>query len=193
MLGNFVQKVKGFLLDPVESFRNSREDTFGDAFIYYIVLTVIFSILAGIIGGTIYAAFLSPILGAYTAFAGLIGILVIIIALIIIGAISGLIAPIWLHIWVYLFGGRKGIVQTYKAFFYAKTPDNLLGWIPFVNIIAAIWTFILTILGIRELHEISTLRASMAIIISIIIPIILLTLFAGYFMIVSSSVTPVTI
>lgn len=193
MLGNFVQKVKGFILDPVESFRSSRDDTFGEAFAYYIVLVVIFSVLGGIVGGAIYASVLFPLLGTYTAIAGTIGIIKIIIAIMIVGIVFSLIAPIWIHIWVYLLGGRKGIVQTYKAFFYAKTPDNLLGWIPFVNVIAAIWTLILSILGIRELHEITTLRAALAVLLAIMIPIILsLVFFVGYFTVASSTITPLT-
>ena len=53
------------------------------------------------------------------------------------------------------------------------TPSLLLGWIPGVNIIAAIWALIVEIIGIRQLHELSTGKAVLAIIIAIAIPAII--------------------
>jgi hypothetical protein len=83
---------------------------------------------------------------------------------------------------VFLLGGRKGINQTFKAILYGETPCLLLGWIPFIGIIFAFWSLVLGVLGIRELQEISTRCAVLAVaiaIITLLIPVILLT---AYFM-----------
>ena len=67
-----------------------------------------------------------------------------------------------LHIFVYIAGGRKGMTQTIKAGMYGSTASLLFGWLPFINIIAAIWSLVTEIIGIRQLHEITTGRAILA-------------------------------
>jgi len=72
---------------------------------------------------------------------------------------------------VYLVGGRKGIEQTIKTLMYAMMPQYLFVWIPVVNLI---WALIVGIIGVRQLHELSTERAVLAVILAIIIPAIIL-------------------
>ncbi|MBL7118138.1 MAG: signal peptidase I [Candidatus Syntrophoarchaeum sp.] len=54
---------------------------------------------------------------------------------------------------------------------YGATPGCLLGWIPIVGVFAAIWSFIVQIVGIRQLHGLSTRRAVLAVILVISIPL----------------------
>lgn len=93
-----------------------------------------------------------------------------IIGVFIIGAIY--------HIGVYIVGGKKGIEQTIKALMYGQTPGLLLGWIPIIGIIAGIWSFVLYILGIRQLQEITTGKAILAVLIPIIIIVVLIVILA---------------
>ncbi len=94
--------------------------------------------------------------------------------LVLIGGIIGVfIDGLWLHLWVYLVGGRNGVGQTIKAVMYGATPSYLLGWIPIVNIIALIWALIVGIIGVRQLHALSTGKAVLAVIIAIAIPLII--------------------
>ena len=51
-----------------------------------------------------------------------------------------------------------------KAVLYSATPTVLLGWIPLISFIAVLWSLVLRIIGIRELHEITTGRAVLALI-----------------------------
>ena len=103
-----------------------------------------------------------------------------------IGAIVGgiiviVIAGLWLHIWVYLVGGKKGVEQTLKALMYGATPSYLFGWIPVVSVLAGIWALIVEIIGIRQLHELSTGKAVLAVSIGIIVPAIILgAIFAAF-------------
>ena len=64
------------------------------------------------------------------------------------------------------------MTQTFKALMYGATPSLLLGWIPVIGFLAAIWALIVEIIGIRQLHEISTGRAVAAVILAIIIPLV---------------------
>ncbi len=55
--------------------------------------------------------------------------------------------------------GQGNLYDTYKALFYAATPSLLLGWIPYVSILGALWTLYLAVKGVSKLHNVSMLRA----------------------------------
>lgn len=181
----FGEKIKGFLVSPVSTFQKVKDEDIGEMLKYYIVLVVIFSILWAIIiaafatVATMFMPIRIPFLGA--AVGGFAAAVTFIMML--IGLIVGLfIAAAIVHIFVYLLGGRKGYTQTVKALGYGMTPSLLLGWIPFIGIIFAIWALIVEILGVRELQEMSTGRAVLAVILpAIIIGIIVAIAAAVYF------------
>jgi len=179
-----VEKIKGFLFSPSETFDASKEDTLGDAFKYYIILLLIPALLSAVIAAvalSLFAGFFGrmlpgfmPALLALAGAGAAVAFIAVFIYMLIAGAIGVLIGGLWLHIWVYLVGGRKGLTQTFKALMYGATPSLLLGWIPVIGFLAAIWALIVEIIGIRQLHEISTGKAVAAVILAIIIPLIVL-------------------
>ena len=171
-MAGFGEKVKGFLVSPVSTFQEVKEEDLGSAVKYFIVLALVFSILWAIIfaaiGSTI-TSFMPTNMLPFGAAMGLVGAVVLFITL-IVGLIVGLfIGGAILHIFVYIVGGRKGYAQTVKAIAYGETPALLLGWIPLIGPVFSIWALILGILGIRELHEISTGRAVLAVLLPAII------------------------
>ncbi len=172
------ERIKGFLFSPSKTFDNSKEDTIGDALKYFVVILAIFAVLLAIIAAVafsvicrFYGAFLPP----NVLIAGMEPLLAVgVFIVVLVGGIIGVfIDGLWLHIWVYLVGGRNGVGQTIKAVMYGATPSYLLGWIPIVNCIALVWTLIVGIIGIRQLHELSTGKAVLAVIIAIAIPLII--------------------
>lgn len=161
-------KIKGIFLNPVETFQESRDDRQERVLAYFAILLIINSLLYTIV---IYLGNDSFMGGITPSVPG--GVLLIFIfAFAGSFAISALFI-MWLHLWVYILGGRKGIIQTAKAFVYGATPELLLGWIPYISIILLVWSFLLGVLGIRELHEISIARAAVAFVIAILIPLLL--------------------
>jgi hypothetical protein len=64
----------------------------------------------------------------------------------------------------------------------------LLGWIPFIGFLAGIWTIILEILGIRELHEMTPGKAALAVIVAILVIAIIIIAIAALFFIAFSEV-----
>jgi hypothetical protein len=71
----------------------------------------------------------------------------------------------WIHLWVYLLGGRKshGYRQTVKALAYGVTPMCVVGWVPLIGGLAGgIWALVVAIIGLRELHGITTGKATAA-------------------------------
>jgi hypothetical protein len=183
MIDTFVEKLKGFLLAPSETFRKSREDTLGATFSYYIVLAIISAILVTLLYTAV--ASLSP-LSTLPGFAGVFPAAMFVV-LIITYIIAPFIGGAWLHIFVWLLGGRNGYIQTVKSMMYGSTPSLLLSWIPLVSIIGAIWTVILEIIGIRELHGISTGRAVAAVIISLVLIVTIVALIVAAFVITAVS------
>ena len=65
---------------------------------------------------------------------------------------------------------------------YGLTPNLLLGWIPFIGFIAGIWSLVIEIVGIRQLHELTTGKAILAIVLLIKVSSILALIFAAAMM-----------
>jgi hypothetical protein len=193
---DFIELVKGFLLSPVETFRKVRPADLGDTLKYYLILVVIYTILSVIISlvalssawAVISALF--PALGLTAPAAIGLGIVLVAIVLIFLHLLVLFIGAAWVHIWVWLLGGRKGYLVTLKAIAYGATPNLLLGWIPLAGIIGAVWSFILSIIGVRELHEISTGRAAAAVILAAVIILIIIILVAAWLFITAVSILP---
>jgi len=198
---DYIELIKGFLLSPVDTFQKVRKADLGDALKYFLILVVINTVLSVIISlvalSSMWAAYSSIFEGlgiALPAAAGF-GIIVFAILMIFVTLLALFIGAAWLHLWVYILGGRKGYTQTLKAIAYGDTPSLLLGWIPIIGIIGGIWSLILWILGIRELHEISTGRAALALILAIVVLLIIIIALAAafFFALVSSGVMPVPV
>jgi hypothetical protein len=178
MIDIMVEKAKGFLINPVETFQKSRGDEPGAVLMYLaslLLINAVLSALVAAVGIQVMQMFGGMKFGVAVP-------VVVFFAVLVGGFILTLIFAAWVHLWVHLLGGRKGIWATIIAIVYANTPRLLLGWIPLVGIIFALWSLVLSILGIRELQEMSGERAVLAVAIAIIIPLIVIILAALWFM-----------
>ncbi|MDE4907158.1 YIP1 family protein [Methanogenium marinum] len=155
-----IERICGFLGHPTETFRNTKTDTVKAAFLYYTLILLLNAVLSVIIAILIIRGIHlgSSAIGG-SVWMGLPGAF---FSTLVEGFILLFVGGLWLHLLVYIVGGRKQIDQTFKAFMYGATPYLLLGWMPIVNLIAGIWAISIGIIGIRELHEISTRRAVFA-------------------------------
>lgn len=190
MLNDFVEKVQGFLMKPVEAFQKSRDGTLGTALTYYIILIVINAILSTLV----LLAGIST-MSVNESFPGMQGAppAILFVGTIVGGIVAVFIGGAWLHIFVWVLGGRKDYFQTVKALMYGSTPGLLISWIPIIGFIGALWTLILVTLGIQELQQMSTGRAVAAVILAVVIFMIIIILLALLFFMswhsVSSSFT----
>lgn len=191
MLG-LMDKVKGFLFSPSATFNKVKREEWSVSYKFYVKLLLLFAVLLAItmavIGWFIITIILGFIISMMTGLGIPAGILTsifpstgmvlgimaaqIFIFTVICGLIVILIASGWVHIWVYLCGGRKGIGQTFKAVAYGSTPSLIFGWILPVGVIFGIWSMVVSIIGIKQLHEISMGRAALAYLIGTIVPAI---------------------
>jgi len=168
---NFWGKTKGFLGAPSNTFDDVGPEALGSALKYFAIWAVIYAVLQTIISYTLGG-------GVFQMLWDLIGFgkavlypfpPVLVSLLTVFGAFASLfISGSWAHLFVRAFGGRKGYGNTIKAFAYGNTPVFLFGWIPFVGGLFWIWALVLNIIGIRQLHEISTGRAVGAVLLSIV-------------------------
>jgi hypothetical protein len=152
MIDALVTKAKGFLLAPAETFQQSKADEPSAVFTYYGILFLFNAILSAI--GAMVVVRMVP--GHDPIQSGLPVPVSVFLATFVCLFIFTLILAASIHLWVYIFGGRKGIMQTVKAVLYGNTPFLLFGWIPFLSLIFIFWSLVLGILGIRELQEMST-------------------------------------
>jgi len=177
-----LSQIRGFAFNPARQFAAAKVDSLSDAFKYYIpllaILGAILSIVAAIGVNMIVSMLglsglvLMPGLPERGKIIPLLGVGTF-VGTIVLGIIAALYIAVWLHIWTYLLGGRKGLRQTTKAVLYGATPCLILGWLAPVNVlIAPIWSVLLIIGGLIELHELSPGRSIIAVILAILVPII---------------------
>lgn len=198
MAPGFIDNVKGFLLDPTDTLIAHKNESLGDALRYFIIFLVIYGVMTGVmlglmmsmIGGLAGAsAGLGPLGVSGLAAIGTLGTIIgTIIFVIIVGVIALFIDGIFLHIFIWIAGGRKGVSTTLRAVIYSATPSLLFGWIPLIGILAVFWSIALEILAIKELHEISTTRAFIA----VFLPAIILAVLAFFFLAALVAATPAT-
>ncbi len=199
MIDTIIEKAKGFLLDPVETFRKSRGDGAEPLLAYYAIIVLVHAILATIVALILGANGISALmlemvkqLGMEMPLLGGVGAVVVIIVIEIVALVSLFILGGWMHIFIYLFGGRKGYLETVKAFGYGSTPNALIGWIPFIGpFIGGIWSIVLWIIGIREFQEMSTGKAVAAVLVAVVVALFIIVLIAAFFFIAVVSTMPV--
>jgi hypothetical protein len=170
---SFGGKVKGFLGAPASTFNNVQAEGLGTALKYFTIWVVIYTILRTAIFYTAEKRVFESLwnlLGVSDAGLYLYQFHPVVFALLaVVGAFAGLfISGSLTHLFVWAFGGRKGYGNTMKAFAYGETPLLLFGWIPFVGMLLWIWALVLNVIGIRQLHEISTGRAVGAVLLGIV-------------------------
>ena len=190
---SFGEKAKGFLGAPLNTFNNVEAEALGSALKYFTIWVVIYAILRTIVFYTVERRVFQILWDLLeVSDAAVYRFDPVTFALLaVLGAFASLfISGSLTHLFVRAFGGRKGYGNTIKAFAYGNTPVLLFGWIPFVGMLLPIWALVLNIIGIRQLHEISTGRAIGAVllgIVALVIIAVLIALFVVLFFVVSAA------
>jgi len=196
----FASKLRGFMGNPTTTFGAVKEDTASSALKYALICLLILGAAVGLILTLVllvhweifffYAQFLGgpPFrgFGSYDELHHAVRLLPIPISVgcsIAGGMIFIFVGGTLTHLLVYLLGGRQGhsYRQTLKALAYGATPVCVVGWVPFIGGVAGgIWAVVVTAIGLRELHGITTGRAvavaAAGLTLVIIVPVIVLLL-----------------
>jgi hypothetical protein len=166
-------KMRGFLFNPSESFWKVAEEDIRDTLLYFFIIAVIYTVLATVM--TAMEVSNHPFLALF-GFG--FGFDLIILKFLVVGVFSWLLALVYsllLHFWVWLIGGRKGIYQTVRSVLYSLTALMLIGWIPDIGPpVGLLWSVVVGILGVEELHQLPRWRAAGAVILAILTALIVL-------------------
>src|ERR671911_2748722 len=163
---SFINAVRGVVTAPVGFFRSiRRQGDFVNPLIFAIICYEVSAILGGLLG------LVGVGMGGTQGFGSfLIGII-----LAPIGAAIGLfIGAGILHLLVMLIVGSRnsGFEATFRVVAYSAV-TSLVSWIPFIGGILSLYGIYLGIVGIREMHNTTTSKAAIAVLIPVAIIILL--------------------
>jgi hypothetical protein len=179
----FATTAYAVLMSPVEFFSTMRRHGgLGAPLIFGIVgslvggvATVIYQLLLSMIG----AGFGGPDAVREQMFAHLFSTGCVLVVLPFAGVISMFVAALIYHLMLMLLGGaRFGFETTMRVTAYTSGAMGLLQLVPFCgSLIAAVWTIVVSIVGLARAHEISTGKAAAAVLLPVAICCVLVILF----------------
>jgi hypothetical protein len=174
---DFVHRAIAVITKPSEFFKEKFTEDLGTPVVHVAIVTLISSIL-GIIFGLFIQVPLQLMAGGSVPeviIATLIGGVFAVILAPILGVIGWAIGSgIW-HIFVILVGGKGGLKRTAKVMAYVST-INILTSIPLIGLLAWFYGLYLTWVGFKTQHNLTGMRAAIAILIPIILVLILIIL-----------------
>ena len=161
---DFWDAVKYLFTNPPVFFELIRNESFLNSFIVLSVSTIIFAFLGysiNFFSSYFYSGFGSalfyPLFFSFSSFFGS-GIIYSIVYLIFIIAVSFVGAAIY-HISAIILGSKEGYMQSYKLYAYSYSPFIVLSSIPVIGLLSIFYSFYLTYVGYRTLHNLPTGRA----------------------------------
>ena len=171
-------KIRGFLFSPGEAFWQVRDEDLKETTLYFIVISLIYTLLSTLITGI--AVSKHPALVLFGLGFGSGNIVLSFFIILALTIVMAFVYALWLHLWIILICGKRGLEKTIKTVFYYLTPTMLIGWIPVIGAFAApVWSVVVGIIGIQELHQVSFGRALLSILLSIITAGILVAVLFG--------------
>jgi len=157
---NIFQKAKAIIIEPAKFFEKHEEKGVLDAFIYLVVLGL-FTVILGSLVGKAYMSVLARMMGG--VFEEIPFGFPFILAMALFGYVlllgMSFVSAGILHLYIKLLGGKLPYHKTYQLMIYSQTPRLVLGWIPIVSMLAAIWDVILLIIGTHKMYKFSTSKS----------------------------------
>ena len=176
---DYLKTATGFLRESSKAFNAVKKKDVREAFRYLLVLGFIVAILQIIVQLLIGFATtdMEQAFASYYANPAY-SIAYTFIVIYLSSVVSSTIVALWLHLWAFIFGARKGLGETIKTVFYGQSPLYLMGWIPLLNFVAMIWSFILMGTGLTRLQSMDAGKAAAAMLLAVIIPLIIVGILA---------------
>ncbi len=171
---DLLEKVKGFLAEPIRLFDVSKDEKLEEAVKYYMLIAAVFSLLLSIVIALIYSI-VTPMVGKYISLesGGIVEIFSNFFMSFILMLIFVFVWGAILHGMAYILGGRWEITRTIRVAMYSSTPLILLGWMPIFGILGWIWAGTLNVVGLHRYQDLSEGKAIAAVLIPVILIIII--------------------
>jgi len=178
---DFWDKLKYLLSSPNIFFDKIKsEKGIKNAFLTLAIVLLSVSVVSYGISFTIFHALSYGSLFAY----GLVGffsttfiVISFVLSLLMSFVYSGIV-----HLLVIGFKGEGNYAETYKAYVYSFIPFQILILIPLVGFLSIIYSFILMIIGVAKLHNISKGKAALACLLPVVFIIGTIIIFAILFL-----------
>ena len=170
---DFLDKARKVLVEPSKFFKDRFTEDLSKPAVHVAIVSLIGAVIGFIfslpvqlaIGVEIPVLFIGALIGVLLSpLWGLISV-----------SISGLIA----HLFILLVGGKGGWKRTLKVLAYVYT-INVFTTIPFVGILPALYGIYLTWVGYRKQHNLTGMRAAIA----ILLPVVLVMFLVGIMVLV---------
>jgi len=91
----------------------------------------------------------------------------------VVTILLGFLFSFFLKLWISLFGGKGDYSTAYKLYIYTSTPSVIFGWIPFLNIVVPIYSFVLLVVGLETLYKFSRQKAAITIALGMLVMLVL--------------------
>jgi hypothetical protein len=181
LIQTLLEKIKKVIFHPNEFFESVKTEAgIMEAFKFFVIVSLVYLVFTIILFFATPSMIVSGFL-SFGPFSGLLGGVSIPIFIYISLIVSIFVGAAIIHIVAMLLGGKGDYSATYKALAYAATPSLLAGWIPFLGILAGLYSLFLAIIGISKLHQVTLARAFVIVITPVIIFIVLITAFSWIF------------
>lgn len=168
---------KDLVLRPKKTVKSiEKKDSWKKTFSYLVVIAFVGHLLTGVFNYLIYPIidpFLSQFLGANSGFEKTQVLPAIIMSYVLTLALSF----VWggaLKLWLKLFKVNSTFDEAYKVVVYPRTANYLFGWLPFVNMFAAFYSFYIMMLMLVAEYGMSKKKAFAIVLTSTLAVIILL-------------------
>jgi len=171
---SFSDRIRTCLFSFDQGFGEYRNESFKDAFVFYLTLLFAFSVLVTIVIGA-FAAVFGPSHISNAA-------LLFIIPVVFVSSLAGGIISLFLgaaitHIFILFFNGTGGYLETVRAACYSMVPTLLIGWTIIGAFITPYWGMAIQVFALHEFHGISKLKAVLAVFIPVVVFVVFYYLF----------------
>ena len=172
---SFSDRIRTCLFSFDQGFGEYRDESFRDAFVFFLTLLFAFSVLITIVIAAGLAVFGPAMeIPRYT--------LLFIIPLVFVSSLAGGIISLFLgaaitHIFILFFNGTGGYLETVRAACYSMVPTLLIGWTIIGAFITPYWGMAIQVFALHEFHGISKLQAVLAVFIPVVVFVVFYYLF----------------
>lgn len=175
MTSSFSDRIRTCLFSFDQGFGEYRNESFRDAFVFFLTLLFAFSLLITFVVAAGIAIF-GPELEIPNA------ALIFIIPGIFFFSLAGGLISLFIgaaitHLFVLFFKGTGGYLETVRAGFYAMTPTLLIGWTIIGAFVTPYWGMAIQVFALHEFHGISKLQAVLAVFIPVAVFVVLYYIF----------------
>lgn len=165
LLSEWLENLKNVLLRPTEFYGELEATDYRSSARFIAISGLVIGIPLAIL--SIGTGVIDP---STTILDGILAAAISVVILPVALVTGAFMQSILVHAAVYLFGGDD-LEFTFTAVSYATGSTAILGWIPFLNVFASIYSLYLQYRGVKKLHRLSTSQSIVAVVWPVILSI----------------------